>query len=477
MTKKDQQESHFYWTANDGENLDKLKKLYPTAPWDELLKVFVGKNRQAIVKMANTHGVKRMAQDGWNESLDEVLKKGFEASQDSKLAAEGRGALKIRLITEINRIGVKGNLRPKTWATILRHANLLGLSWGASEATVKNGDTPAKNLWEKDILLAFLVEKRTAKELEKHFSEPIAEIEKKLPSTMNNHELTSYRAIGGGRVYFYRERPRLKGEIQPRSWTSILPKTDEGEVDDGSIIVKFPAEIDWREIRIIVLDEAYFGSSLYEEKRFESYLALGRQQYCHFIINGSLFALPPRGKMEDKVKQLYAWRDELMLKLRPMAHKILWAHQGCTEAQLERSFNFDPLEDVCRELGIPYFKRPVIAVVTWRGRIFTFYCIHGTTTAKKRGSMINAVTGLLDQFEKVDFFVMSHQMSGMENVVPRRIRDRVNFCITDKNQHLIITPSFRKYEGSIEERKGQALPARGSCAMILFPDGACASSD
>lgn len=477
MTKKEQQESHFYWTGNDGENLKKLAQLYPTASWDELLKVFSGKNKQAITKMAHTHGIKRVAQDGWNDALDEAIKKGFEASRDPKLVAKDRGTLKLKLISEVNSIAAKGNLRPKKWGTILKHAYELGLSWGASEEAPTNGDPPAKNLWDQDVVLAYLIEKRTAKELEKHFSEPIAEIEKKLPSAMNNHELTSYRAIGGGRVYFYRERPRLKGEIQPRSWTSIFPKTDEGEVDDGSIIVKFPSEIDWREIRIIVLDEAYFGSPLYEQKRFESYLALGRQQYCHFVINGSLFALPPRGKMEDKVKQLYAWRDELMLKLRSVAHKILWAHQGCTEAQLERNFNFDPLEDVCRELGIPYFKRPVIAVITWRGRIFTFYCIHGTTTAKKRGSMISAVTGLLDQFEKIDFFVMSHQMSGMENVVPRRIRDRVNFWITDKNQHLIITPSFRKYEGSIEERKAQAVPARGSCAMILFPNGACASSD
>ena len=91
--------------------------------------------------------------------------------------------------------------------------------------------------------------------------------------------------------------------------------------------------------------------------------------------------------------------------------------------------------------------------------------------------MINAVANLLDQFEMMNFIVMSHQKSGMQNVVPRRIRNRINFRIEDKNQHLVITPSFRKYEGSIEERKGQPLPARGSCAMILFPDGRCGFSD
>gem|GEM_PF-1775749 len=478
MAKEKKSAKHdFYWTGNNYENLNKLKKLYPTASWDELLKVFSGRNRQAISHIAYAHGIKRAAQDGWNNLLDDTIKNSFEASQNPKLTTNNRGVLKLKLINEINRIAAKNNLRPKKWNTILKHAHELGLSWGASEEAPQNGDPPAKNLWDTDVILAYLIDKRNAKALERHFGEPISEIEKKLPQKIGSHELVSYRAAGGQHVYFYREKTQTRGEIQLRIHTTILPTDENGQVDDGSLLVKFPNDLDWRQIRIISLAEAYIGSPLHEEKRFADYLALAKQTYHYFIIGGGLFSLPPKGKVDDKYEYLLNLQDAVKARLLPIAHKILWAQQGCTERQIERIFNFDPLADVCKELGIPYFRRPVLAVVTWKTHTFSFYAIHGVTTAKQLGSMINAVAKLLNQFDKVDFVVMPHMRAGMKNVIPRRVRDRTHFRIVDKNQRLVIPPSFRKYAGSEEEYKGQSPSARGSCAMILFPDGDCGYSD
>ncbi|MBU1180094.1 hypothetical protein KJ885_04070, partial [Patescibacteria group bacterium] len=351
-----------------------------------------------------------------------------------------------------------------------------------------------------------LGERRTSKELEKRFGEPIAEVEKKLPAEIKNFELASYRTSGGQSIYFYREKAPLRGKIPDRIWTWKYGKKEGGSEDHGSMLISFPQNLDWREIRVFALAEAYIGSEFHQEERFDSYLALGKHQYHFFTINGSLFSIlsasqidkkmnemneeleeawededgkkPPRvTKKEAKIELMFDKQQEIEARLRPIAHKILWAHQGCTEERIERLLGFDPLENVCGILKIPYFKRPVISAIEWNNHVFKFYSIHGTTNAKKRGSMINAVCNLLDQFERMHFIIMSHQMSGMENVVPRQIRDRVNFMLTTKDQHLVITPSFRRYEGSQEERKGQALPARGSCAMILFSDGNCAFSD
>ncbi len=505
-----------YWSKDNEKNKKRLEQLYPSATREELEKAFPEKNLQAIRKSANTFGITRIPQDGWNDELDALIKKGFEESQDPKYDSRTKRTCKYHLLNAINKICAKKNLRPKKWNTILKHAHELGLNWGArenaAETANENGEKP-KNPWEPDALAAFLAKKRTAKELEKHFGMPLKEIEKKLLVAADKYELNSYRNSSGQHIFYCREKTKSRGEVQARVWQAFRPAEENDLNEGGSLLIKFPDNLDWRQIRIFALAEAYVGSPLHEAKRFNGYLGLGKHEYHHLIINGSIFALPstseadalidakmtewekenddsdeddeggakkkpPRiNKKDAKIQLLLELQNQVETKLRPIAHKILWAHQGCTEERIERLLGFDPLENVCGILGIPYFKRPVIAVIAWMRRTFSFYAIHGTTTAKKRGSMLNAICNLLDQFEMINFIIMSHQMSGMENVVPRRVRDRVNMRIVDKNQHLVITPSFRSYEGSVEERKGQPLPARGSCAMILFPDGNCGFSD
>ena len=480
MTKEIKAKRDFYWVKDDGKNKKLLEKMYPASSREELEKAFPERNWQAIKRVANNFGFKRVAQDGWNEELDRILRKAFEESQNPELSAKERSARKFKLHNRINQVAAKNNLRPKKWNAIYKHANELGLSWGARESvaedTKKSGEAP-KDPWDQDALFAYLSAKRTTRDLEKYFGEPTAAIELKLPKEIGNYELVSYRNTGGNKSYFYREKLFLNGKLPKPIW-KLLPVEEDGEDPEqsGGIFLQFPDELDWRQIRILPLAEVHIGSPLHLEKKFSEYLALGKHPYHHFIINGSVFALPPKGRTESKIDYLHEISAEVIKKLRPVAHKILWAHQGCTEERIERDLNFDPLEEVCQKLGIPYFKRPVYSVILWKGHIFSFYSIHGTTTAKELGSMINPVVKLLNQFNFVNFVIMSHQKSGMDNVVPRCIRDRINARLILKNQHLIVTPSFVRYGGSREERKGQPPPARGSHAMILFPDGECATS-
>lgn len=464
-----------YWIKDGGENKELLKRLYPTATRAELEKAFPERNWQAIKRAANNFGFERLALDGWNEELNQAIAKAFKES--CGLDAKERRRAKFRLINRLNKLAAKYNLRPKSWGTVLKHANGLGLSWGAQENAADMNGEPAKNLWDQDVLLAFLSAKRTTKELEKHFGESIEAIEPKLPAVIGKYELVSYRNSNNGKSYFYREKLSTNGAPPERVWQRLpVTESEEGSEQSGGILLKFPDELDWRQIRILPLAEAHIGSPLHLKERFGKYLALGKLPYYYFVVNGSVFALPPQGKMEVKMDFLQKIRADVLARLRPVAHKILWAHQGCTEGKIQDMLHYDPLEDVCQTLGIPYFARPVFAVVLWKGHAFSFYCIHGQTTARKLGSMINPVVDLLNQFDFVHFVVMSHQRSGMGNVVPRCVRDRTNARLDLKNQHLIVTPSFVRYSGSIEERKGHAPPARGSHAMILFPDGVCAAS-
>ncbi|NQU83573.1 MAG: hypothetical protein HQ536_02580 [Parcubacteria group bacterium] len=462
------------WT---GEERKILNEKYEKAPKQELLEALAGRTWHGIRSQAIKLKLKRTAQEGWCAAVDKAIQKGFNESQDPKLTPEDRKRLRFRITSDVNDLAVANNLRVKKWNIILKRARKLELSWGVPEEIAKEQLALLESLWDPDILLAYLIERRTNKDLEKRFGEPIEAIEKKLPSRIDKYELISYRSSGKKTVFYYHERAQADDIDQPRVFSFIHPKDDDGNTSDCSLLVKFPDELDWRQIRILPLAELYYGSKkLFDKKRFVEYLKLAKRQYHFFILNGAFFANPVGGA-EDRMNFLLEKEKEMEELLWPVAHKILWAHQGCTERVMERTLDHDPLESVCKKLGIPYFKRPIMAEVLWKKNNFSFYCIHGTTSAKFRGSMMNAIAGLLDQFEFVNFIVMSHPKSGKESIIPRYIRDRVGGMIRFEDQHLVLTPSFRLYDGSIEETKGHPLPSRGTCAMILFPDGECAYSD
>lgn len=465
-----------YW-INDGEKNKKLLgEFYPNASWKELLDMFPGQNRQSITKSASMFGFKRNAKDLWNNEMDELIKQTFQESNNDALTTEDRKQMKFTLITDINKIASDFNFKFKNWVGILRHAQEFDLMWGVKPTPKEEENAIDDSKFDNDDIFAFMLEKRTAKNLEKHFSMPMAGIKNKLPKNIGNFELISYRRTGGQWIFYYHEKAALTDGIKPRIWTPIFPKNDDDEIDTGALVVRFEHS-DWRQIRIIPIAEAHVGSPFHDAKKFASNLNLAENIDHFFFINGSIFPKMPKGKMEEKVDFILGVKERVRVLFAPVAHKILWAHQGCTEEKIKDSLGFDPLAEVCEDLGIPYFKRPVMAEILWGKVHFSFFCIHGDTHARSHGTMLNAITGLLDQFEYTDFIVMSHQKSGNENPATRTIRNRTLCRLVRKQQHLVITQGFLKYEGSREEKKGRRLPIAGTCAIILFNDGGSAYSD
>lgn len=328
-----------------------------------------------------------------------------------------------------------------------------------------------------DNILAFMTEERTSEELERHFGLSMATIRKKLPKQIGKFMLRSFRNKSKQYIFYYKEKKFLDGELSPRIWTPIFPTDESGNIDDGAIIIDFP-DVDWGAIKIVPLAEVHIGSMLLDVKKLASNIELITNNVnFFFIINGSIFGILPKGRIDEKIDFISETQEKVKALLAPVAHKILWAHQGCTEEKIEDATGADPLEEVCRELNILYFKRPVMAEILWGKSHFSLFCIHGDTNARLPGTMLNAVVNLLNQLEFTNFIVMSHQRCGMENEVARTIRDRTLGRLILKAQHLVITQGYLKYKGSREERKGRNLPIAGTCALILLPDGECGYSD
>jgi hypothetical protein len=320
----------------------------------------------------------------------------------------------------------------------------------------------------KKDLLEFLKEQKTAEEIASAFKlDNVAKITKLLPQKIDGHQLVEFRNQKGEKVYLYYQPNVTPGRVEKKIWT---PKFDAK--DTSVILIKFPDNLDWREIRVAQLAESHIGTRYFDEKRFKEYIQWINKNPCVFVLlNGAILGIPPAGSREFKEYFVRKNQEILINYLLPVAHKVLWAHQGCTEEKIERSLGFDPLEEVCQNLRIPYFKRPVNAEIAWKKHHYSFFCIHGATNARKRGSILNAIHQLLESLDSIDFIIMSHPRAGYADYVARMKIIMEQLDIQFEPQHLILTPGFYIYEGSPEERKNGTIYPYGSTACILYADG------
>jgi len=316
--------------------------------------------------------------------------------------------------------------------------------------------------------IAFLLHDRARSEIVKEFRLSDAEIDDLLKMLKpENFSLRKQTNANGEDIF--RFLPQGSRDMKSRVWTSIKEATGK-----PGVAIIFPRNLGWKKIRVIPISDVLYNDNAKDHDRagFEERINwISREPHVFCFLNGDIFKKPAKDEKDSFDFYVY----DLIEKLRPIAHKILWVQQGCQEEKIEKldGIGYDPLETVCKELGIEnYFKAPIYAEIHWEGRIFTFFCIHGTSSARKKGSKLNAVIQLLDSLEWTQFIAYSHIKDSIVKKKDKIVEDRVNFkLLTDKKQYLFICPSFRKYFFSEEAKKGIAPPSRAQIDCTLYPSG------
>lgn len=316
--------------------------------------------------------------------------------------------------------------------------------------------------------IAFLLKDRTRSEIVKEFKMSEGEIDGLLQSLKpENFSLRKQTNANGEDIF--RFLPQGTKEMKPRIWTSVKEATGK-----PGVAIIFPDKLGWKKIRVIPISDVLYNDDEKDHDRtgFEERINwISREPHVFCFLNGDIFKKPAKGERDSFDFYVY----DLIEKLKPIAHKILWVQQGCQEEKIENleCINCDPLETVCKELGIEnYFKAPIYAEIHWEGRIFTFFCIHGTSSARKKGSKLNAVIQLLDSLEWTQFIAYSHIKDSIVKKKDKIVEDRVNFkLLTDRKQYLFICPSFRKYYFGEEAKKGIAPPSRAQIDCTLYANG------
>lgn len=289
-------------------------------------------------------------------------------------------------------------------------------------------------------------------------------------------EIYQDKTHGEVRVLFIPKSKKV--EIEKRIW-SYVPAVNGGAAVD----IIFPDDIGWRrersdvkdekkleKMRIVPIADIWFGHKLHDAATFDERIAwIAREPHVFWFFNGD--AIFPPTAAEIKAGKDLELHYELKRKLMPIAHKWLWAQSGCFEDKTSGSSSFDPMEWMCSQWDVPYFRTPVSTGIHWAGNLFEFYCLHGKSQAQKKGTKLNAVLRILGEIEFRHFIVMSHIKDAIVSKPTRVVTDQRKFDLREQKQYAFITPSFVTYDGSREAKWGYPLPFRGQVNCALYKDG------
>lgn len=167
--------------------------------------------------------------------------------------------------------------------------------------------------------------------------------------------------------------------------------------------------------------------------------------------------------------------------LDPILFKIVGAITGNHERRLERLAGFNPLQNMCNFMGIPYLGYS--AVFRFRvGQIhrnnvpdstrqeYIFYVHHTTGNGRTLGSKLTKITKLRDLFEGADVYIGAHdhfQVNGNQMVGYLSKSGNGKATIKFKTLHFVDSGAFLKWNESYGEA-GMYPPAPMGAPIITL---------
>lgn len=322
-----------------------------------------------------------------------------------------------------------------------------------------------KSTFTDTVFIEYLSKLRTEEEILKKFKGlTVAELNVHLLEYSKNENFCLFKGENQN-VKSYILIPKFyKHYSEKRIW-----KVVQSSCGQPTLGVVFPNVLDWEKIRVVFFGTINFGGECDEKMLNERLHWIAREPHVFAIFNGDCIAgdLPA----DDIESTIYRFAK----KLAPIAHKILWMQRGCNEEKLMTKIGVDLLENRCKpdQLDIPYFSGgQVHAEIHWSGaNPFTFFCLHGKSTAEKKGSKLNAGLVPFSWLEHTCFVVVSHMTDSMFKKVLRFKRNQVEVNIDSAKQFLVIAPALIKYFGGKLAKKGIGPASRDQINAALYKNG------
>lgn len=379
-----------------------LRKLFPTAPWPELLKALPGHSRASLNSKARLMGLSRP--NFWHKAKEERM-------EEKREAAEAKSDEKIA---------------------------------------------------------AFMINGKSPTEVARKFGLAEDEVQARMAKGFDGYDLFKGPLnIAGEQTYTAVPRV-MNGKIPERVWKWIRSSRPDNPY--GAIII--PDDFAHKKIRIIGLDGIFYGDASHDAARFdETVKEIARSPNTFCFLTGDAIGEITGGKKDEREQALLARAVEFDRKLRPIAHKILWAQRGCTEERAVKYQRFDPLQHFCVKYEVPYFTEPCYIDFDWRGHTFRFWVMHGHSTAQVKGAKINALRRPAQIHGFTHFIIMGHVGDAMWNRQVKIIRSPIEARLRAREEFLIILGNFKRYFGTRAARRGDSPPSNDVIKLYLYPDG------
>ncbi len=236
--------------------------------------------------------------------------------------------------------------------------------------------------------------------------------------------------------------------------------------------VTFLASYKPAKIKIIPIDGIHFGSADHDEEMFEELLQkIAEDDHTFCFLNGDIISEIKGGSREDREQLLLSLAGEFIKKMKPVAHKILWAQQGCLEARSAAQQGFDPLAYFCMKQKIPYFDQPCYIDINWGVHTFMLWAMHGKSTAQTIGAHINTLRRPAVIQNYTHFLVSGHVGDAICNRIVKVKRNTIRGRLDPKEEFHIILGNFKKFLGTTSARKGHQPTSHDILVLNLYPDG------
>ena len=345
----------------------------------------------------------------------------------------------------------------------------------------------AKQLTDK--ILALPQKARTVEEIAAEINESRESIRGLLegkPKLPEHFQLVDWLNPIGNRLYELLPPEKPRRQVQPRAFRSLVQSDGQAYqrvfipdniLDENGKPVKF--------IELQPLSDVHWGHRECDKKSFIADVKnLARKPQRFGYLNGdnmdnSLSDSAGGVAMAEQDAMPNVQRRQLVEVFRPSAHKLLNARSGNHEQRSWKKALIDPLEEICRELEIPYFPGPTNMEIVWRGYRWTFFLFHGTSGSNKPGNKLNSAARPRDYNDFRNFFIMGHVHDEMTRKVTRKLRFREfdenghlkRFWSEERKEYVVICPAYLLYDRTYAEMAGYSPGSRNSIVIQLFANG------
>jgi hypothetical protein len=236
--------------------------------------------------------------------------------------------------------------------------------------------------------------------------------------------------------------------------------------------VTFPKNA--KDAYLVPIGDIHLGSTAFGargRKLLKGYLEwVKARPNARIVLMGDLFDVATRTSAtppSESSSSEYTVARELF---RPYASQICASLLGNHCARLKNFAGYDPMEQFCDALGIPYLGYSGIVRFDVQKQSYFGYFHHSTGGGGTLGSALNRATKLQDIVQDVDFYCIGHNhnlVNGVKNVYAP---NKFGTGIEERRLHYIDCGSYLDYPNSYAEQM-MLTPGKLGSPRIRF-DGA-----